>query len=126
MAGRRELSLVDELLERQVLDREARPVGRGDGVEVADDGRVVALAMGGTALAGRIGGPLGRVWAAAYRRLHDERERTFIRVPLERVLRVDSRVDLDVGRDDLGVGRIDGWINEHVIERIPGHEYVGE
>ena len=124
--ARREVSLVEDVLDRQVLDREARPVGRVDDLDVDEGGRVTALLIGGTALARRIGGPLGRGWEAAYRRLHDRRERTYVRVGLEHVLRVDSRVDLDLARDDLSVGAIDAWIDRHLIERIPGHGYAPE
>jgi sporulation protein YlmC with PRC-barrel domain len=126
MAERRRLSLVRDVLELQVLDREARPIGRVDDLEVTDTGEVVALIVGGTALARRLGGPLGSLWASTFRRLADDRGRDATRIPLEHVLRVDSRVDLDVDRHDLGIGRLDEWLNARIIERIPEHDYAPE
>jgi sporulation protein YlmC with PRC-barrel domain len=121
----RRLSLVHEVLELQVVDREARPVGRVDDIDLGDDGStVVALLIGGEALARRFRGPIGRLWAGTYRRVQDDRRRTTVRVSLSDVLRVDSRVDLVAERDALGVGRVDEWLNTHVVERIPGNDHA--
>jgi sporulation protein YlmC with PRC-barrel domain len=123
----RRLSLVHELLELQVVDPEARPVGRVDDIELGDDGStVLALLIGGEALARRFRGPIGRLWAGTYRRVHDDRRRTTVRISPSDILRVDSRVDLVAERDTLGVGRIDDWLNTHVLEQIPGNDHAPE
>jgi sporulation protein YlmC with PRC-barrel domain len=123
----RRLSLVHELLELQVVDRGARPVGRVDDIELGDDGStVLALLIGGEALARRFRGPIARLWAGTYRRVQDDRRRTAVRISPSDVLRVDSRVDLVAERDTLGVGRVDDWLNTHVVEQMPGNDYAPE
>jgi hypothetical protein len=113
-----------DLLDLLMMDRDGRPAGRVDDVEL-DDARgprpvVVAFLSGAPALADRFGGRLGAWIRRAYGRLHEEKDPSPIRVPIERVRTFNSRVDLDATRDELGIGRLDRWIVDSLLGRIPG------
>ena len=94
----REVWAVLELLDRQLVDREGRLVGKVDDVEFAIDDEpdalphVTALLSGLGALANHIGGDTGAALAAAERRLAERRDRQ------------PSRIDIATVTD-IGVGR---------------------
>ena len=117
-----------DLLDLQILDRDGRPVGRVDDVELEDaDGRppaVVALLSGAPAFAERLRGRLGAFMRSVYVRLHDERDPSPVRIPLDQVEHINSRVDLRVSVDELGTGRLDRWLVDTVIGRIPGADFA--
>jgi sporulation protein YlmC with PRC-barrel domain len=119
-----------DLLDLQILDRDGRPVGRVDDVELDDSGGgppvVVALLCGAPALAYRFRGWLGAVIRGIYVRLHDDRDPSPLRIPIEHVRHINSRVDLQISADELGIGRFDRWIVDNLLGRIPGADYAPE
>lgn len=127
---RRVIDAKQDLLDLQILDRDGRPVGRVDDVELDDSGTgppvASALLSGAPALAYRLQGWLGAVIRGLFVRLHDDRDPSPLRIPFERVLHINSRVDLGVSRDELRIGRFDRWIVDTLLGRIPGGDYAPE
>src|SRR5689334_1181372 len=112
-----------DLLDRQILDRDGRPVGKVDDVELArrPDGtlEVAALLVGQEALGDRIGGHLGAWIAGTARRLAPDSRLRPIRIAFDLVSSVDSAVNLGVHRELLPGAPPESWLSEHLIPRVP-------
>jgi len=130
-AGRRVWAVL-ELLDRQLVDRGGRLVGKVDDVEfeVPDDPdglpRMTALLAGLGALANHIGGDTGAALAAAERRLAEDRDRHPSRVDLAIVSEIGSAIELDADREDLDTNRAERWTRDVVIDKIPGAGHAAE
>ena len=113
------------LLDRQVVDSDGRPAAKVDDVELSDDDVPVvsALLCGPAAYGPRIGGRLGSWITAFHRRVVSDHP---VRIPWAFVARVHSAVDLTVSRRDVGSTRLDDWVNDHFIGRIPGAGHASE
>ncbi len=127
---RRELNALEDLLDLEMMDRDGRPAGRVDDLEF-DEGQsggpvVTAFLSGAPALAGRFKGIVGGILRGVSLRLHDHPTEAVIRVPLEQVRHINSRVDLRVTREELGLGRLDRWIVDRFLGRIPGGDIAPE
>jgi hypothetical protein len=125
---RRELEVVRDLADLMMLDRDKRPVGRVDDVEF-DDGTppaIAAILVGTPALAGRFSSRLNGWMRSAYRRLDSRRRADPVRIGIEHVETINSRVDLDVAREELGIGELDRWIIETMLGKIPGADHAPE
>src|SRR3954466_8626469 len=112
------------LLDRQILDREGRPVGKVDDVEITYDDAgtpsVSALLIGQQALGRRIGGTLGGWIARTARQLSDAPDRPPIRIGTDLIAEITSAVNLSVSRDMLPGPPLETWLRDHLIGRIPG------
>lgn len=123
MAGRK-VDLALNVLDCQLIDRNGRPCGNVDDVELewsADGGPpiVSALLTGPGALSSRLGGWLGRSLAALHARLvHGEA--TPARVSMGSVKRITHQVELIVDAEDLETYESQRWALEAVIGKIPG------
>lgn len=121
-----ELSADDMLLDRQILDIDGHAVGKIDDLEfteAADGGPPVltAILTGPTALGPRIGGRLGRWWAAMGQRLRPAGRDNPSRIPIRQVDTVErAEARLLVSRDVLDADRFRDWARDHIISRIPG------
>ncbi|HET8719227.1 MAG TPA: hypothetical protein VFM50_15920 [Nocardioidaceae bacterium] len=113
----------EDLLDRQILDKDGLMVAKVDDVEIEqlDDGRVVVtgLLTGPGALGPRLGGFLGALTTAAWSRLAERPEGQPKRIGFEHVREIDTAVRLDVARGDLDVDGLEAWTRERVIEAIP-------
>jgi hypothetical protein len=114
------------LLDRQLVDRDERLVGNVDDLELEmpEDGGlpvVVAIVSGPGALADRIGGRLGRSWAALHRRISPGGPAVDPDlVPFATVTKVGSCIHLDAHAEDLETNASERWVRDHVINKIPG------
>jgi sporulation protein YlmC with PRC-barrel domain len=121
--------LAFDLLDRQILDLDGKPVGKVDDIELGidDDGvpYVLALLVGQQALGRRIGGWFGRLVENVARRLEPTPDIGPIRIPYEVVARVTSAVDLSVRRELLAEPALEVWLRDHLIGRIPGASHSG-
>ena len=112
------------LLDRQIVDRDGLLVGKVDDVELESDAggglTVTALLVGPPALARRIGGRTGRWLDALAVRLSPTPPAPPLRIAYRHVERVGSEVVLSIGRDRLPEPRLEAWLREHLIVRIPG------
>ncbi|WP_030437331.1 hypothetical protein [Actinoplanes subtropicus] len=113
-----------DLLDRQIVDRDAEPVGKVDDVELEYDERgdayVTGLLAGQQALGERIGGRLGRWISAVARRMSEPPDQPPIRIGYDLVAEVTSAVSLSVARELLPDPPLEGWLATHLIGRIPG------
>lgn len=112
-----------DLLDRQIVDKDDELVGKVDDVELSDPGdgvpRVVALLLGPQAYGQRLGGRLGTWIASSGARLAGTG--LPIRIPIEVVEEIDVSLKLRIAAADVDrVGRLDDWLEEHFIGRIPG------
>jgi hypothetical protein len=122
--SQKQLHLVRDLLDMQLMDREQVHLGRVDGVllELRDNRppRVVAIDVGPVTLARRIHPVLGR-WlrALAIRWLPVSLRSVRLPLTLFRDVGVDIEVDVDA-HADRRLLRVEKWLTQHVIQRLPG------
>jgi sporulation protein YlmC with PRC-barrel domain len=97
VAGK-DLHLVRDLLDKLVLDRDGREMGRVDGVVLTiaegDARQVVAIEIGAAVLFRRVRPFLGR-WAAALERALGIEKRRPIRIPFDEILDIDGHIMVD-------------------------------
>ncbi len=128
----RQVWAVLELLDRQLVDRDGRLVGKVDDVEfdVPDDPgalpQVSALLAGLGALANHIGGDTGAALAAAERRLAERRDRHPSRVDIATVREIGSAIELDADGEELDTNRGERWVRDVIIDNIPGAGHAAE
>lgn len=128
----RQVWAVLELLDRQLVDRDGRLVGKVDDVDfdVPDDPgglpQVSALLAGLGALANHIGGDTGAALAAAERRLAERRDRHPSRVDIAIVREIGAAIELDAHGDDLDTNRGERWVRDVLIDKIPGAGHAAE
>jgi sporulation protein YlmC with PRC-barrel domain len=111
------------LLDRQIIDREDRLVGKVDDLELVErpDGSlaVTALLLGPGALGPRLGGLLGEWMVAIWKRLHPHPEPVPGRIPVGLITAVDSAVHVGQTRHELCVEGFEAWAETMVISRLP-------
>lgn len=112
-----------DVLDRQIVDSENEPVGKVDDLELveAEGGEleVVALLLGPEAYGRRLGGTLGRWISHTGRRFAMTPEP--IRIPMDLVEELGVHVKLKVKLEDLDrPDRLDRWLSDNFIGRIPG------
>ena len=112
------------LLDRQLVDRNRRLVGKVDDLELeeSDDGppRIVAILAGPGALAGRLGGRLGRWTEAIANRLRSGDADHPARIPFGLVSNIGNAVDLAADGHDLETDQVEQLVRDHFIDHIPG------
>ncbi|MBM0229821.1 hypothetical protein [Micromonospora sp. ATA51] len=115
------VQLAKQLLDRQIVDRDGRLVGRVDDIAFAVDDEgfpyVDCLLTAQGALGQRMGGRVGRFLVGFADRFVDEPP---VRIPVALIDRVDSAVRLRVRAADLPPPPVEGWLRRHLIDRIPG------
>jgi sporulation protein YlmC with PRC-barrel domain len=130
MAGR-SLDAGLRLLDRQLIDRDGMLAGKVDDLELTpseEDPRVLyvtAILAGPGALASRLGGRLGHWIERISARLREESDRP-ARVPFGAVKAIGTAVDLWVPREELETDRLEEWVRQHAIGKIPGAEHAPE
>jgi hypothetical protein len=121
------MDLVRDVLDKQIVDRESDRMGKVDGlvVAIAEDGppRVIAIEVGPVTLARRLS-----------RRLADRIRRVLqswgagdgvTRFATAQVVRIDIEVTLDVRADETEARKVEHWLRDHVVRRIPGSAVKG-
>lgn len=107
------------LLDRRVVDRHGRVLGRVDDLELSseDPVHVTAILLGPEALGRRLGGVLG-TFVAGLGRLRPEGTDA-PRIAWAHVVEVGTEVRTDLDADGLDFPRSEAWLREHVIDRLP-------
>lgn len=118
-----------DLLDRQILDRNDEPVGKVDDVELSDPSegapRLIALLLGPQAYGQRLGGRLGTWIASTAVRLAGTDAP--IRIPIETVADIGVSIKLKVSVEEVErAQRLDHWLRDHLIDRIPGARRASE
>jgi sporulation protein YlmC with PRC-barrel domain len=112
------LLLMRDIVDCQLLDSDGERVTKVAGVEaeLREGGRPVvrALLVGPEPLARRIGPRIGRLME----RITDGNRE--VRIPWEKVLNAGPDVDLDVPASATGATRVEDWVREKIIGKIPG------
>jgi hypothetical protein len=124
MAGR-VLDAGLHLLDRQLVDVRGRLAGKVDDLELAfpEGGgppQVVAILAGPGGLAGRLGGRPGDWLERLANRLREGDERRPARISFAAVAAIDSAVRLAVAKDGLETDRLEDWVRQRLIGRLPG------
>jgi hypothetical protein len=113
-----------ELLDRQIVDRDGRMVGKVDDLEVEqrDDGRiaVTGILTGPGALGPRIGGALGSIATASWSRLSGRATDNPKRLDIRHVTELGTVVRLDIDRESTDVDGFEVWMRKRVISALPG------
>ncbi len=121
------LHLDFHLLDRQIVDRDGRLVGKVDDLELSLDAdgvpTVVALLVGQQVLGARLRGVFGGWMAAVARRLSPTPDPQPLRISYDRVAEVGSEVTLTVKQEVLVEPPLETWLREHLINRIPGADH---
>ena len=125
------LDLVLRLLDHQILGPDQELLGNVDDIELldADSGLfVTGIAIGPASLAQRLPGRLGDWLYAIWRRLHPDRDPKPLVVPIERVTKIGSAVEVDGGaaRALAETFGLEQWLRQYVISRIPGAQGGGD
>jgi hypothetical protein len=118
-----------QLLDRQIVDRAGRPVANVDDLEIeVVDGvpLVTAMLSGLPALGPRLGGLLGRTLVAMHRRLHPRGEAEPKRIPFSLVAALDAAVHLSCDETAIPATELERWVDEQIVQRIPGNRRAGE
>jgi hypothetical protein len=125
--GRR-IWAVLELLDRQLVARDGRLVGKVDDIPDEPDAlpQVSALVSGMGALAAQLGGDAGRTLAAAERRIAADRNQHPSRIDLALVTDIGSAIELAADHDQLDINRAEHWTRDVIIDKIPGAHHVAE
>jgi hypothetical protein len=121
----KELLLVRDVLDNQLLDRRDKPMGMVDGLvlAVSADGssppRVARIEIGPTVLANRFHPRIAR-WAGAIARrfgLHGGRP---VRIGFEKVVRIEPDVKLDAEATPAASNAWERWVRRHFTKYVPG------
>ncbi len=128
-SARRVIDAGLHLLDRQIVDKDGRLAGKVDDLELtfphgsmSDPPFVSAILSGPGALAPQIGGRLGKWIAAAESRLSDQPGPA--RISFGVVKRIENDIQLIVSRDDLDVTRLEDWVRDTIISKIPGARHA--
>lgn len=111
------------VLDRQIVDRDGRPAGKVDDVELTwEEGGgppvMSALLTGSAALGPRISGRTGRLWRSVVRRLRPS-DTEPARIPVQDVTEFSPSTRLSTAAPEQ-VRVVEDWLREHLIERLPG------
>ena len=117
------MDVVRDVLDKNVIDRNGREMGRVDGLVMhvgpSSQPRVTHIVVGGTTPWMRLGAPFSRI-SARLARLWGPKRTEPVRIPWSRVKTVGKDIKLDVLARDTGAIDWEIWIAHHIIERIPG------
>jgi hypothetical protein len=117
------MHLVRDVLDKQLLDRHGRKMGKVDGIvlELREDGppRVVFIELGLAVLMQRLMEGAGEVVALLERRL-GIRKAEPVQIPVAKILETGIDVRVDVAASETEALAWEDWLGKHVVRRIPG------
>lgn len=117
------MDLVREVLDKQLVDRRHRPMGRADGiiVEIREGQalRLTYIETGPATTARRISERFAHSVSAFASRNGPRREASF-RIPWSRVQHAGIEVELDMDAQETPTFAWEQWMRERVVRRIPG------
>lgn len=114
------------VLDRRVVDRDGRVLGRVDDLELSDEDppHLMAILLGPEALGRRLGGLLG-TFVAGFARLRPDGSSP-PRIDWDHVTQVGTEVETDLDADSLDFPRSERWFREHVVDRLPASSASSE
>jgi len=111
------MKIVSELLDKQLVDRQQRKIGRVDGIVVElrdDEARIVAIETGFAVAAARVSKQWERFAVAVGKKL-GVRKTPRYRIAWEKVLDIGLDVDVDVDGAEGPPWAWERWIREHLL-----------
>jgi hypothetical protein len=118
-----EIRLTHDLLDKELIDREGKSVGRVDGIvlELRPHGRPVVayVECGGTILARRLGSRMAR-WIAGLKRRVTGRDPEPTRIGVEKITMIGVDLCVSVDSNDMPALNFEHWLAKHIVSRIPG------
>ena len=116
------MDLVHDLLDKKVVDRHGRELGRVDSIVAEASGstapRVIAIELGLSVLGGRIGPFAGRCGAALERLLGIDAGRP-VRIPFSSILDVREHVRVDCVAAEMPTTALERRLRD-LVHAIPG------
>lgn len=116
------MKLINDVLDRQLIDREGRKCGRVDGIviELREDEppRIVAIESGFAVCARRVSERWERCSIAMGKRL-GVRKTPRYRIAWEKVLDVGLDIDVDIDSKDAPPLAWEKWIRRHIFAKVP-------
>jgi hypothetical protein len=116
------MKLVCDVLDKQLVDRTKRKIGRVDGIviEVRDDEapRIVAIETGFAVAAARVSTRWERFAIAVGKRL-GVRKTPRYRIAWEKVLDIGLDIDVDVDGAESPAMAWERWIRKNILARLP-------
>lgn len=117
------MDLGRDVLDKQLVDRRGRLMGKADGIvlELREGAppRVVAIEQGGVTLGRRLGPRCAR-WMRALAQAFAITDGEPRRYPFTAILDVGRDVRLDLDAEECGAWAWERWLRTHVVARIPG------
>lgn len=117
------MDLVREVLDKQLVDRHLRPMGRADGIIVeireGQAPRLMYIETGPATTAGRISQRFAP-WVFAFVSRNGPRRGASFRIPWSRIQHVGIEVKLDMDAEETPTFAWKQWMRERVVKRIPG------
>ncbi len=117
------MKVVADLLDKLLIDVNWQHMGRVDGLSMeilpGEQPRITELCVGGTVLAHRLPGFIGR-WSTAFLRRFGVRHGASFAIPWSRVMRVERVVRVDLNSDETEAMASSRWVRDHVVDHIPG------
>ena len=116
------MDLIRELLDKQIIDRNHRKIGKVDGVVVelraSKPPRIAAVELGVSTLARRLSPTPRRV--LEFLTGHTPRQNKPHRVDWNKVRDIGVDIKLDIDVRDTKIMAWQDWLRDHIIGRIPG------
>ena len=124
MARSMKIKLIRDVLDKLLVDREGRPVGRVDGIVLVQGGEdarpcVMQIETGAITLARRLNAELARVLPWLMRKI-GLRWRKPVRLPWSRIDSLGRELKLDLCAEHSKLLESERWLRDHVMRPIPG------
>jgi hypothetical protein len=117
------MRLVNEILDKQLLDKDEVRMGRADGIvlELIDGQppRVAAVEVGPITLLRRFSSKLARAYARLDRQFGPERGVSY-RISLSLIGIKAGRIHVALKAHDTPVLAVEDWLSAKIVDRIPG------
>jgi sporulation protein YlmC with PRC-barrel domain len=116
------MDVVRDLLDKSVIDRNGREMGRVDGIllhyRASEPPHVTAILIGPSVLAERLHARLGRIVRAVERRFDVDRDRP-TRIDVADIDEIDTRVRVRLAIGETAVGAVEQRLRSW-LGRLPG------
>jgi sporulation protein YlmC with PRC-barrel domain len=117
------MKLVHDCLDKQVVDKNGRKVGRVDGLVIhvspGHQPKVAYIELGSVTQAARLHARLGR-WALAIARRWGRAKSNPYRIPWARIGAIGENVEIALSAEATPGFAWERWLRQHVVRRIPG------
>ena len=118
-----EIWIARDLLDKQLVDVEDRPMGKVDGVVIeypqGQPPRIAFLETGPVVLGRRLHPRLGR-WIRKRLRRIEISDGEPHRIPLDKVIHYGRNIQVDLDARRSRSFAVEHWLRDHVVAKIPG------